>query len=90
MTKEELIDATAYSAGYVEEDVKAIAETLFDVILDELRDGGSVQVKGFGTFSVKELSDKKYRNPHTGEIKISKGHKYPAFKPGKTLRDAVV
>jgi len=54
-----------------------------------LAKGDSVQLVGFGTFSVKERAAREGRNPRTGEVVKIKAAKAPAFKAGKALKDKV-
>ena len=54
-----------------------------------LKDGDSISLIGFGTFSVKERSARTGRNPQTGETIQIKASKIPSFKAGKTLKDSV-
>ena len=56
---------------------------------DALAKGESVQLIGFGTFSVKERAAREGRNPRTGEVVKIKAAKAPAFKAGKALKDKV-
>ena len=51
--------------------------------------GESVQLVGFGTFSVKERAAREGRNPRTGEVVKIKAAKAPAFKAGKALKEKV-
>ena len=55
----------------------------------ELKNGGSVQLIGFGTFDVQERAARKGRNPLTGEEIEIKASKTPRFKAGKALKDKV-
>jgi DNA-binding protein HU-beta len=89
VNKAELIDAIAESADIS----KAAATRALDAILGSvtkaLKSGDEVQLVGFGTFLVKERSERTGRNPQTGQpIKIEAA-KVPSFKPGKALKDAV-
>ena len=54
-----------------------------------LVDGEKVQLIGFGNFEVRERAARKGRNPQTGEEIEIPASKVPAFKPGKSLKDAV-
>ena len=56
---------------------------------DALAKGESVQLIGFGTFSVKERAAREGRNPRTGEVVKIKAAKTPSFKAGKALKDKV-
>lgn len=71
-------------------DVEKLVNVLFGTIEETLREGEKVQLVGFGTFEVRDRKARKGRNPQTGdEIEIP-ATRVPAFKAGKTLKDAVV
>ena len=89
MNKSELTAALAEATGFSKKDSEKALNAVIDVISAELVKGGKGQVVGFGTFEVKSRPARKARNPRTGEeIKIG-ASKAPAFKAGKTLKDAV-
>ncbi|MEI4790300.1 non-specific DNA-binding protein Hbs [Bacillus sp. FJAT-53060] len=89
MNKTELINAVAESSELSKKDATKAVDSVFDTILDALKNGDKIQLIGFGNFEVRERSARKGRNPQTGaEIEIP-ASKVPAFKPGKALKDAV-
>lgn len=89
MNKNDLIQRVYEVSGLSKKDTITAVESVFDVITEELGQGGNVQIQGFGGWSVAERSARKGRNPQTGEeIEISES-KVPKFKPGKNLKDAV-
>lgn len=89
MNKSELIDAIAHNADISKADAGKALEAAVDAITSALKDGGSVGIVGFGTFSVGHRSARTGRNPQTGaEIEI-KASNVPKFKAGKALKDAV-
>jgi DNA-binding protein HU-beta len=64
-------------------------DALIKTIETTLKAGDAITLVGFGTFAVKDRSERMGRNPQTGqEIKIAAA-KVPSFKPGKALKDAV-
>jgi DNA-binding protein HU-beta len=60
-----------------------------DSIAVALKEGGTVSIIGFGTFSVKERAARTGRNPQTGAVIEISASKTPSFKAGKALKDAV-
>lgn len=89
MTKSELVAKIAEESGLPKSRVEKYANLALNVITETLRDGGTVQLSGFGTFYVKNLSERNGINPTNLErIKI-KAHKAAAFKAGERLRDAI-
>lgn len=89
MNKAELVEAIAEETGASKAKVEEGLKVAIDTITKELKKDGTVQLIGFGTFSVKKRAARKGVNPATGEkIKI-KASKVPAFKAGAALKDAV-
>jgi DNA-binding protein HU-beta len=89
MNKSELIDAIAATSGLTKSDSNKALDAFLEAVTVALGKGESVALVGFGTFSVKERSPRKGRNPQTGEEIMIEAAKIPAFKAGKTLKDAV-
>ncbi len=89
MTKTSLIEAVAAKAEIKKVDAEKAVNAVFAAIEDALVAGDKVQVTGFGSFEVKERPEHKGKNPKTGEEIVIAASKSPAFKAGKTLRDAV-
>jgi integration host factor subunit beta len=90
MTKSELIERLAVgekdlSAADVELAFKAILETMSQT----LEDGGRIEIRGFGSFSLHYRAPRIGRNPKTGQPVALLGKHVPHFKPGKDLRDRV-
>ena len=89
MNKTELVDVIAAKAGISKKDAGAVIGAMEESIIDVLKNGGKVQVVGFGTFVVRERAARTGINPQTKqEIKIA-ASKVPAFKAGKSFKDAV-
>ncbi|MBV1879447.1 MAG: HU family DNA-binding protein [Pseudomonadales bacterium] len=89
MNKQELIENIAGSADITKAAAGRALDAMIDSVTDALKEGDSVVLVGFGTFSVRERAARKGRNPQTGgEIQIEAA-KVPAFKAGKALKDAV-
>ena len=87
MNKTELIAAMAEQAGLSKKDAEKALKALTDVVADELKKGGQVQLVGFGTFEVSERGAREGRNPQTGKAMKIKASKSPKFKGGKALKD---
>jgi len=89
MHKTELISAVAEKTGQTKAASQVAVNGVLEVIAEELATGGTVALPGFGTFEVRHRAARTGRNPQTGaEMQIAASNA-PAFKPGKTLRDAV-
>lgn len=89
MNKSELIEAIAASADIPKAAATRALDAMVDTVTDSLKQGDSVSLVGFGTFTVKERAARTGRNPQTGQpIEISAA-KVPSFKAGKALKDSV-
>ena len=89
MNKTELVAAMAEQTNLSKKDVEAVLKSFADVVSEELKNGGKVQLVGFGTFEVSERAAREGRNPQTGEAMKISACKAPKFKAGKALKDAV-
>lgn len=89
MNKSQLIDKIALGADISKVAAGRALDAVIDSVTDSLKAGDDVALIGFGSFTVRERSARTGRNPQTGkEIKIAAA-KVPAFRAGKTLKDAV-
>jgi len=89
MNKSELIEALAEKINMPIREAGSITNTLIDTMSEALARGESIEIRGFGSFVVKEYESYTGRNPKTGErIKVSP-KKLPFFKVGKDLREQV-
>ena len=89
MNKIELVAAMAEQTNLSKKDVEAVLKSFADVVSEELKNGGKVQLVGFGTFEVSERAAREGRNPQTGETMTIAASKAPKFKAGKALKDLV-
>jgi len=89
MNKSDLIEAMADAADISKSAASRALDGLTDAISVALKDGDSVSLIGFGTFSVKQRAARTGRNPQTGASIEIAASKTPAFKAGKALKDAV-
>lgn len=87
MNKTELVAAMAEQAGVSKKDAEKTLKAFTDVVAEELKKGGKIQLVGFGTFEVSERAAREGRNPQTGEAMPIKASKAPKFKAGKALKD---
>lgn len=87
MNKMELVAAIADQAEISKKDAEKALKAFTDVVVDELKKGGKVQLVGFGTFEVSERAAREGRNPQSGEVMQIAASKAPKFKAGKALKD---
>ena len=89
MNRTELISAMAENANMSKVDAEKALKAFIDTVTEELKNGGKVQLVGFGTFEVAERAERQGRNPKTGETITIPASKSPKFKAGKALKDIV-
>lgn len=89
MNKVELSAAIANVTGLSKKDSETAVKAFIDVVTEELKKGGKVQLVGFGTFEVSERAAREGRNPQTGDAMTIQASKAPKFKAGKALKDAI-
>ncbi|MTW20926.1 HU family DNA-binding protein [Allochromatium palmeri] len=89
MNKSELIEKMADAADISKAAAGRALDAFTDSIAVALKEGDTVSLIGFGTFSLKERAARTGRNPQTGATIEIKASKTPSFKAGKALKDAV-
>ncbi len=89
MNKSELIEALGNKRNLSFKKAEEIVNIIFDSMSHELATGGRIEIRGFGSFMVKEYKAYMGRNPKTGEIIQVHPKRLPFFKVGKELRDRV-
>ena len=87
MNKTELVAAMADQAGLSKKDAEKALKAFTDVVAEELKKDGKVQLVGFGTFEVSSRAAREGRNPQSGKPMKIAASKAPKFKAGKALKD---
>lgn len=89
MNKSELIENLSKKASLTERKAIDIVNLIFNGFADELKKGGRVEIRGFGSFVVREYGAYTGRNPKTGDNIKVQPKKLPFFKVGKELKEMV-
>ena len=90
MTKSELIERISARQPQLSiKDVELAVKTVLEDMSEMLANGGRIEIRGFGSFSLHFRAPRTGRNPKTGESVDLQGKYVPHFKPGKELRDRV-
>jgi nucleoid DNA-binding protein len=87
MTKQQLIDKVAAKTELGKAEVAVAVDSILDLIADALRSNERVDLRGFGSFVVKERKERQGRNPRTGETITIAAKRDGSFKPGKELTE---
>lgn len=89
MNKSELIESLAQDINVPHREAAAITNTVIETMTDALARGESIEIRGFGSFVIKNYDSYEGRNPKTGKKIKVKPKKLPFFKVGKDLREQV-
>ena len=87
--KSEFVAALAERTGVSKKDAEASLQTVLGIIQEQVGQGKKIAFPGFGSFTLKDRSERKGRNPQTGEELIIPASKSPSFTPSKTWKDAI-
>ncbi len=89
MTKAELVEDVALAAELTKKDAERLVEIVFESIIDTLNQGEKIELRGFGSFRVRERGARRGRNPKTGDPVDIPAKRVPYFKPGKELKELI-
>ncbi len=89
MNKSELVETLSIKNNLTYKKSEQIVNLIFDTMSQALIDNDRIEIRGFGSFMVKDYKAYMGRNPKTGEIITVKEKKLPFFKVGKELRERV-
>src|SRR4026208_2042459 len=89
MTKAELVGEGAGGGQLTKKQAETIVNIVFDSIVDSLRAGQKIELRGFGSFRPRSRQSRPGRNPKTGEKVEVPSKKIPYFKPGKELKELI-
>jgi len=87
MTKAELVDQVARTTQLTKKHAEIMVNTVFDSIVDSLKEGEKIELRGFGSFRIRQRGSRTGRNPKTGARVDVPSKSIPYFKPGKELRE---
>jgi integration host factor subunit beta len=86
MTKADLVEKVAATVNLTKKDTEVIIDTILESIADALAFSGKVELRGFGSFKVRNRKARQGRNPQTGQSVQVPPKRIPYFKPGKELK----
>jgi integration host factor subunit beta len=89
MTKADLVEKVANKINLTKKETENIVSIVFQSITDSLSQGDKVELRGFGSFRIRERDARVGRNPKSGEKVDVPAKKVPFFKAGKELRELV-
>ena len=89
MTKADIVEKIYDKVGFSKKDSAELVELVFDIMKTTLENGEKIKIAGFGNFVVKEKSDRRGRNPQTGEEITISARKILTFKPSQVLKASI-
>lgn len=89
MTKAELVEEVARTVQLTKKQAEVIVNLVFDSIVESLRAGEKIELRGFGSFRLRNRRSRLGRNPKTGERVEVPSKRIPYFKPGKELKEMI-
>ena len=87
MTKAELVEEVARTTQLTKKHAEMIVNTVFESIVSSLKDGEKIELRGFGSFRIRDRGPRIGRNPKTGDKVNVPPKRIPYFKPGKDLKE---
>ena len=90
MTKAEIVDVISKGTGLTKVETAAVIDGFLATVSYALQNGERVELRGFGTFCLRERQEKHIPNPRTGKMMIIPHRVVPDFKPSPQLKTSVV
>lgn len=87
MTKAELVEKVANTTQLTKKHAELIVNTVFESIVQSLKEGEKIELRGFGSFRIRHRGARIGRNPKTGDRVAVPPKRIPYFKPGKELKE---
>lgn len=89
MTKADIVEKVASGTGLTKLETEAIIEGFLNTVIQALREGNGIEIRGFGSYKTKKKNARYARNPRTGEQVYVPEHYVPVFKFSKDFKSAV-
>ncbi len=88
-TKVDLVNAIARKTGLTKNETESVVNSLFESIIDSLKAGNRIEIRGFGSFNIRHKNQRLARNPRTGEKVMVDPKNVPSFKISREFMQAV-
>ena len=88
-TKVDLVTVIAHRTGLTKNETESVVNSLFESIIDSLKAGKRIEIRGFGSFNIRHKNLRQERNPRTGESVTVEPKNVPSFKISKEFKLAV-
>lgn len=89
MTKADIVDIISSSTGLTKVETEAVVKGFFETVIDAMKRGESIELRGFGSFKVVKRAERVARNPQTNEEVTVPEQYVPIFKVSNDFKEAV-
>jgi len=89
LTKADIVDHIASGTGLTKVETEAVVDGFIQTVIEALKEGKNIEIRGFGSFKTKKRKGRVARNPRTGEQVMVDEHFVPIFKVSKELKSVV-
>ena len=89
MTKADIVDVIASATGLTKVETEAVVDGFITTVINAMKDGKNIEIRGFGSFKVKKRKGRVARNPRTGQKVMVGEHFVPTFKVSKEMKQLV-
>ena len=89
LTKKDLVLAVARNTGITQVNVKRVVQRTLDLLVENLKEGKTIELRNFGVFKVRQRAPRRGRNPKTGQEVPVPSKRVVVFKPGLLMRQDI-
>jgi DNA-binding protein HU-beta len=89
VTKADIVDVIASATGLTKVETEAVEDGFIMTVIDAMKEGKNIEIRGFGSFKVKHRKGRMARNPRTGEQVMVEDRIVPTFKVSKEMKQIV-
>jgi integration host factor subunit beta len=89
LTKKDLVLAVARDTGITQVEVKRVIQRTLDLLIENLKEGKTIELRNFGVFKVRQRAPRRGRNPKTGQEVPVPPKRVVVFKPGLLMRQDI-
>ena len=91
MLKRDLVEKTTNSLdGYLKKDISKAVDIIIETMSESLDQGNRIEIRGFGSFSVRKRKARQTKNPKTGKVMNIPSRKTLHFAMSKSLKEALI
>jgi len=89
VTKADIVDKIASATGLTKVETEVVVDGFITSVIDAMKEGKNIEIRGFGSFKVKKRKGRVARNPRTGDQVMVDEHFVPTFKVSKEMKQVV-